>query len=261
MHFLTYNSPFGKAMNRVFDLFILLILTILCSVPIITIGASFSALYYVLLKIVRNDEGNVVSQFFKGFKMNFLKGTGLWLIVGTFIAIFYVDFMLLRQVSMNFGDIENILLLILGAVLSMVIFYVFPMQAQFENSVFGTLKNSFLMCVMNFPKSLLLFGLRAVVFFIVLLIPETVYFLPAIAIVLCPYFSTQILVNVFEKYMPEVSGEGNPTSGLHQTAPDGAAIGSQFGQLSEDELPEEMVSVSVPFDDEEALAEERNAEE
>lgn len=245
MNFIKYDSPFGRAMNRIIDLFVLLCLTVICSVPVITIGASLSALYYVLLKIVRMEEGNIVSQFFKGFKDNFLKGTLLWIIIGGIFAVFYVDIALLNQVAMNFSDLERVVLLVVAAIVLMVSSYVFPLQAQFENPVGRTLKNAFIISVMNFPRSLLLLFLRAVPIIVMLMLPETIYYLPVISIVLVPYFSTQILVRVFEKYMPEVTGEEalegvkDPKHGGRAGSMDGSAVPTApvFGQLTEDEMP------------------------
>lgn len=258
MNFIKYDSPFGRAMNRVIDLFILLCLTVMCSLPIITIGASLSALYYVLLKIVRMEEGNIVSQFFKGFKANFFKGTALWIIVGGIFAVFYVDIALLNQVSMNFGDVERIVLLIIAAIVLMISSYVFPLQAQFENRVFGTLRNAFIISVSNFPRSLELLLLRAVPIVVMLMIPETMYFMPVLSIVLVPYFSTQILVRVFEKYMPEKSGEealegvkAPKHAGRSESMGGAVPTSAAFGKLSEEEMPDNTADIAQDGDTDE----------
>ena len=75
------DSGFSKFMNRVADLFILNILWIFCSIPIITIGATTTALYSVNLKFIDNEEENLIKTFFKSFKENFKKSTIIWLII------------------------------------------------------------------------------------------------------------------------------------------------------------------------------------
>ena len=244
MNFIKYDSPFGRAMNRIVDLFVLLCLTIMCCLPMITVGAALTGLYYVLLKIVRMEEGNIVSQFFKGFKDSFFRSTILWLVVGGVFFIFYVDFRLLNQVQMNYGDIENIVLLIIGAVVLMISCYVFPLNAQFDNPARRTLKNAFLLSIMNFPRSLLLLALRGIPIVIMLLISETIYFLPVLCIVLVPYYSTQVLVRVFDKYMPEVTGEQalegikDPARQVRQERLGGyVPTSAAFGKLSREEMP------------------------
>ena len=54
-------------------------LWVICSLPIFTIGASSCAACYVCLKLLNEEDGNVVSWFFKSFKENFKQGTIIWL--------------------------------------------------------------------------------------------------------------------------------------------------------------------------------------
>ena len=75
------DSGFSKFMNRVSDLFLLNILWVICSIPIITIGASTTALYSVNLNLLSENEGHITKAFFKAFKENFKKSTAIWLIV------------------------------------------------------------------------------------------------------------------------------------------------------------------------------------
>ena len=55
-------------MNKVADLCILNIICLVCCIPIVTAGASITAMYYVTLKMVRNEEAYIVRSFFKSFK-------------------------------------------------------------------------------------------------------------------------------------------------------------------------------------------------
>ena len=87
MNFISYNSPFGRFMNRLVDVLFLSLLTLLCSLPIVTVGASFSALYYVLFRMARGTDEGVMRDFFKGFRQNFFKGTALWLIILSFCRV------------------------------------------------------------------------------------------------------------------------------------------------------------------------------
>lgn len=54
-----------RVLTRVFDFIVLNVLWVLCSVPIITIGASTTALYSMMLKIVANEEGYIIRGFFE----------------------------------------------------------------------------------------------------------------------------------------------------------------------------------------------------
>ena len=74
------DNKFFVFMGRVADLMILNILCIICCIPIITIGASVTAMYYVTLKMTRNEESYIVRSFFKSFKENFKQATVIWLV-------------------------------------------------------------------------------------------------------------------------------------------------------------------------------------
>ena len=52
--FFNMDGPVMRGLTRVFDLVLLNLLTVLCSIPLITIGASLAAMHSVLLKMVRN---------------------------------------------------------------------------------------------------------------------------------------------------------------------------------------------------------------
>lgn len=81
-----FGGGFTRICSKIFDVFLLGLLWFVCSIPLITIGASTTALYYSMVRCVKNDEGYAASMFFKAFKTNFRQATILWLIYA--IAMF-----------------------------------------------------------------------------------------------------------------------------------------------------------------------------
>ena len=79
MKFFSYDSPIMSFLSKVADLLFLNILTLIFSIPLITIGAATTAAHYTALKIHR-EEGHVWSSFWKSFKENLGQSTGIWLI-------------------------------------------------------------------------------------------------------------------------------------------------------------------------------------
>ena len=63
------DSPVMRFLGKVADLMILNLVTLLCCIPVVTIGASLTAMHYVLLKMVRNEESYIVRSIFKSFKI------------------------------------------------------------------------------------------------------------------------------------------------------------------------------------------------
>lgn len=58
-------------LNAAGQLIVLSILWVVCSLPVVTIGASSTALYYTVVKVVRRDRGSLLQSFFSAFRDNF----------------------------------------------------------------------------------------------------------------------------------------------------------------------------------------------
>lgn len=221
MNFISYNSPFGRLMNRLVDVVLLSLLTLLLCLPVITIGAAFTALYSVLLKVIRDTDQNIVRTYFKAFKSNFFKATALWAIVAAVFFVLYMDFYLLSSVAMDNAALVRNVLLVFSALLLMVASYIFPMQAQFENTVFGTIKKSFLICIMNLPRSIAILAVLICPLLVLLFFPETAFFLIVFCIGAIPYLQSEIFVRVFDRYMPKAPEKPTPVDlsyGRHKAA-------------------------------------------
>lgn len=136
------DSAYSQIMTKVFDIFWLSVLSILCCIPVITIGASLSSLYYVMLKLVRDEETAVTRNYFKAFKENFLQSLPVTLILLVIIGILAADFHILGQggnqsTSIIYGCCV-VILLAAAAVFS----YVFPLMARYQNTIRKTFENA-----------------------------------------------------------------------------------------------------------------------
>ena len=134
-NFFNMDNGLFRALGKLADLMLLNILFLVCSLPIFTIGASFTAMYYVTLKLAENEEGYIARGFLKSFKQNFKQATIIWLILLSFVTV-------LRVVITATMIIYALILL-----------YVFPILARFYNSVKDTFKNAFIMAVVNLPRT------------------------------------------------------------------------------------------------------------
>jgi len=150
------DSPLFSFLNKVADLIYLNILTFICCIPIITIGASITALNYVVLKIARNEEGYITRSFFKSFKENFRQATIIWLIILLLAAVLIGDFYIIRFSSVPFPAWMPTLLAAVGLLLIFATMHVFPVLSRFENTIKHTFKNSLYMGILTFPKTVLM---------------------------------------------------------------------------------------------------------
>lgn len=77
---LNYESPIMQVLSRLADLFVLNICTVVCCIPLVTIGAAITSLY-AAVDAQQNDEGHIYRKFFSTFRARFKQATTLWLII------------------------------------------------------------------------------------------------------------------------------------------------------------------------------------
>ena len=75
-----FDGSFTNICDKIFDVMALGFLWILCSIPIVTIGASTSALYYAMVKCVKNGNGYIAREFFRSFRLNLISGCFIWIL-------------------------------------------------------------------------------------------------------------------------------------------------------------------------------------
>ena len=73
------DSPVIAFLNKMTDLILLNIIFVICCLPVFTIGAATTAMYYVCIISIRQGDGYVVRRFFESFRRNFKQATLLWL--------------------------------------------------------------------------------------------------------------------------------------------------------------------------------------
>lgn len=145
-----------KALSRVCDFILLNILWVICSIPFFTIGASTAALYTVMLKIVKNEEGYIVKGFISAFKKNFKKSTIIWLILAVIGIILEVDLRLVLEMKSTMRTVFQGIFTVLRIIWLCVVIYVFPLTARYENTVTNTFKNALLLCIAKLPYTVLM---------------------------------------------------------------------------------------------------------
>ena len=197
------EGPVIQFLNRVADLMILNFLVMLCCLPIITAGAAFTAMHYVLLKIARKEEGYLIRGFFKSFKENFKQATLIWLGILVVVALYAVDFYIFRNSEVEFSRIFIILFLALAFVFILTAVYVFPLLARFNNSIKNTLKNAISIAILDFPKSIVMVVIYILPFALMYLSSYSWVFIFMFGISLPAYAAAMIYSSIFKKFEPE----------------------------------------------------------
>ena len=134
-----------RGLTKAGDFLILGFLMVVFSLPVITLGASVTAAFYVALKLVRDEEGYVFKGFIKSFKENFKQGFLIELIVGLLGVFVIEDIRICMYWAEGGNSLARLAMYVffgIALVLVAVTTYVFPMLAKFDNTVIGTLKNA-----------------------------------------------------------------------------------------------------------------------
>ncbi|WP_173472460.1 YesL family protein [Eubacterium ruminantium] len=153
---LTAGQKFFIAMDKFGDFFILNILFFICCIPIVTIGASVTALYTVLIKMVKNQEGVARRDFFKAFKRNFKPATFVWLVIMVVGAAIYLQYAYVVSFKNQTASFLLIILAFEMMIVSMVVPLVFPLVARYTNTTFNYFKNAFIISITNVKEWLVI---------------------------------------------------------------------------------------------------------
>lgn len=197
------DNPFNSVMTKIFDVILLNLLFLVCSIPVITIGASATALYYVTMKMVQNREGGIIKSFFRAFRDNFRQSMPLTLILGVCMALLVADLHILGSSENSTAMIMYggcvALLLAAGAVAG----YVFPLLSRFENTVKGTIINAAKIAVTHLPQTAVILLVNSIPLIWTLVSPET--FAPVFIIWIfvgmgaAAFVNSFLLVKIFDK--------------------------------------------------------------
>lgn len=152
--FFSIDSPLYKFMNRLLDILKLNFLWVLCSLPIITMGAATTAAFTITLKMVEEKEGYIIKPFFREFKNNFAKGSIVGIIQLFAMYAIYLDFQLSKVEGGAMFKVIGILAIFLAF---MHLIYAYALLARYENTIINTLRNSYSIGLRYFFKTLGLF--------------------------------------------------------------------------------------------------------
>ncbi len=203
------DSPLMRFLNRMADMLILNFLMILCCIPVVTIGAACTAMHYVLLKIVRDEEGYLVRGFFKAFVRNFRQATIAWLLMLVVIAVYCGDWLIFNYSGVEFPKALVIAVVAVGAIALLISLYVFPLLARFENSIKNTFKNAAILAFANLPKTLGMAFFYALPLIIGYFSAYSYIFIFMFGISLPAFGAAWLYSGIFKRFEPESETESD----------------------------------------------------
>lgn len=195
------DSPFMLAMGKAADFLVVNIFFIVTCLPIVTIGAATTALYTVSFQLSKDEENYNYKNYWQAFKANFKESTKAWLLLLLLTTMLGIDFKIIQQGSFTLGKTLLFAILLMELLLLVVIIYIFPYIAKFENSLRRSLLNVLIIGIASFPYTILLVALLALCLLFVLhfsVVGSVLAFFCGFAMM--AYLSSLIFNKVFSKY-------------------------------------------------------------
>ena len=140
--FMSNDSTFGKIMTKVGIIIGANLMFVLFSLPIVTIGASYTALYRVMFKTMRSGGvTNPFKQFWIGFKTSFLQSTVVWIIYVVFMAVCYFGLRICWQAEGVMHYFQYAIFAVM-LILTLILIYTFPSISAFEGKISNHIRNA-----------------------------------------------------------------------------------------------------------------------
>lgn len=205
------DGPLFRFLSKVADMMILNLVFLISCLPIVTIGASVTALSYVTLKMKDGEEGYIVRTFFRSFRENFKQSTIIWLIMLVLAVVMSLDFMIIGSMEGTMAMVMKVLVGVGALIWLMVFLYVFPLQSRFYNTIRSTVQNAVLLSIANFPKTICMMAVMIGSVLLTLWNSYTIWYGLLVWILLgfaiVAWINSQFLYWIIKKLMPEERNE------------------------------------------------------
>lgn len=201
------EGPVISFLNKATDLVVLNILYIICSIPLITIGASTTALYYVTLRMTKNEEGYILKDFFRSFKDNFRQATIIWLVLLGIGGIIGAEFFVVNNMEGTVAFVVECIVFLGILLFAFEVLYVFPVLARFENTVKNTMKNALFISILQIPKTLIMLVFSCIPIVLVLVSLRWLPLFAALGFSVASYTNACWMDKIFKRFEPEESEE------------------------------------------------------
>ena len=214
---LDLDGPLVRALSDLNTLVILNILTALFCIPVITAGASVAAMHYVIMEMFENRGDGAAREFWKRFKENLRNATPVWLILLAAAVFIYVDCRIIMGGQMGLPRAMLVPLYIGAFIEASIAVYAFPLTARFVYSTGATFKNSAILAVANFPRTVLMVLYHVIMPYLLFNVSRLLPLFFLVGISLPAYFSALLYMPVIRKMI----GEPEPEEDMPEDGPDG----------------------------------------
>lgn len=204
---LDYDSPLGRIFSTVANLLLLNFIFILTALPLITVGASLTALYTATINLVRQDGESPVKVYFRAWKKNFGRSTLLWLASLMVLAVMVLDALFFRRIGFPGASLLFYFSVVCIIAFLVVLTYLFPVQSTFYTTFWAAFKNAALF-LLAFPVDALILSAITFVPVVLLLTHFAQLLIGFLTLYVFIGFSLQAYINafIFDKIFKQYTG-------------------------------------------------------
>ena len=207
MNFLSDESLFGRIFGFLGKMVVLNFLWIICSLPVITAGASTTALFFCVLKLHKDGDVRAVRDFFKSFKMNFLQSTAALVFMGVVGVLFYMEYKAVASMPGSMSQIFSYVIIAATIPAGLVALYIFPTIAAFKNKLLKLFTNAFYFAIKHIGYALIVAVITILPMFMTLvdakLFPVYLFIWLMFGFSLTAYADSWFLWKLFRPYFQE----------------------------------------------------------
>lgn len=156
--FFNSDNAVMKVMSKIFDIGWLSIIYVIFCIPVITIGAATTSLYYVGAKVLRHDRSYVWTEFWRSFKQNFAPATVLFAIFALIYGVLYINISMvgITDAESEYGGYLAGAYIAIALALTCVMSYVFCVLSRFTMKITQIFRFSLYLAFRHFLHTLLL---------------------------------------------------------------------------------------------------------
>lgn len=198
MKLFDYDGPLMTLIRKLWGILIAGVLFLLFCLPVITAGVSFTALYIVVEKNLKNNRGYVISGFWNAVKKNWRQALLAGTVLGIVLLVFEADVRILYVFLENGHLIGNLYVLIRIFQILLIDYgiWVFAQIAVYENSLPQILKNALILMLRHLLVSFAMLLLLAFAGVVIWILPVSILFMPVVSV----WLMTALLEKVFHYY-------------------------------------------------------------
>lgn len=204
-HFFQPENPIMRFLSRFCDLMFLNCLFLLSCIPIITIGAAISSLYYMVLKMHKDEEPSTAKGYVKAFRSSFRQATLIWLPLLFLFFFFGADLYIIYHVIDPIYNWLQVPVWMIIFLLLSVLVYAFPLLSSFESSIKQLLKNAILLSLSNIPTTIFIIITQVLIIYLCLISGELLVIIGSLCLFFgfagMAYFYALFLGRIFARCM------------------------------------------------------------